>query len=87
MVASSHSFQKNDNPQSVNDYKHVSLLNSAMKLLAEIIANRLKSVILSVVHASQYGFVKGRTIQDFLSWAYHPLSVSEIKERNSHSRA
>lgn len=64
---------KKDSPLTVNDYRPISLLNSALKLLTKIIANRLQPVILSVVHANQYGFIKRRTIQDCLAWAYQFL--------------
>lgn len=64
---------KKDSPQIVNDYRPISLLNSVLKLLTKLIANRLQQVILQVVHANQYGFVKGRTIQDCLAWAYQFL--------------
>jgi retron-type reverse transcriptase len=32
--------------------------------------DRLQKVILSLVHPNQYGFIKTRTIQDCLVWAY-----------------
>lgn len=64
---------KKDSPKIVNDYRPISLLNSALKLLAKLIANRLQQVILKVVHANQYGFIKGGTIQDCLAWAYQFL--------------
>lgn len=51
----------------------ISLLNSALKLLTKLLANRLQVVILSLVHTNQYGFIKGRTIQDCLAWAYQFL--------------
>lgn len=64
---------KKDNPQTVNDYRPVSLLNSALKLLTKILANTLQEVIMTVIHTNQYGFIKGRTIQDCLAWAYQFL--------------
>jgi hypothetical protein len=40
-----------------------------------LLANRLQSVILRVIHQNQYGFIKGRTIQDCLAWALHFLHL------------
>jgi hypothetical protein len=37
-----------------------------MKLMGE----RLQSVIIPLVHQNQYGFIKSRTIQDCLAWAF-----------------
>jgi retron-type reverse transcriptase len=58
---------KKDSHQIVNDYRPISLLNSSLKLLTKIIANILQKVILSIVHTNQYGFIKGRSIQDCLA--------------------
>ena len=46
------------------------LLNCCLKVVTKILANRLQKVILKIVHKNQYGFLKGRTIQDCLAWAY-----------------
>lgn len=62
-------------PKSVNDFRPISLLNSSLKLLTKLIANRLQSVILKVVHTNQYGFIKGRSIQDCLAWAFQYLHL------------
>lgn len=66
---------KNDSPMSVNDYRPISLLNLSLKLLTKLLANRLRRVILSVIHANQYGFIKGRTIHDCLAWAFQFLHI------------
>ena len=57
-------------PESVNDYRPITLLNCFLKLLTKILANRLQKVILKVVHKNQYGFLKGRTIQDCIAWDF-----------------
>lgn len=54
----------------VNDYRPISLLNCTIKLITKLLANRLQSVILELVHVNQYGFLKTRTIQDCIGWAY-----------------
>jgi hypothetical protein len=38
-------------------------------------------VILKVVHANQYGFIKGRTIQDSLAWAFQFLHLYHKSKR------
>lgn len=55
-------------PESVNDYRPISLLNSCLKLITKLLSLRLQRVILSLVHANQYGFLKSRSIQDCLAW-------------------
>jgi hypothetical protein len=66
---------KKDNPQTANDFRPISLLNLSLKVLKKLLANRLQTVILSVIHANQYGFLKGRTIQDSLAWAFQFLHL------------
>jgi hypothetical protein len=62
-----------DNPKKVNDFRPISLVNSAPKLVSNLLASRLQSVILEIVHQNQYGFIKGRTIQDCLGCAFEYL--------------
>jgi hypothetical protein len=42
-------------------------------MVCKFLANRLQSVALEVVHENQYGFIKGKTIQDCLGWAFEFL--------------
>lgn len=60
---------KKDGPQRVSDYRPISLLNSSVKLLTKLLANRLQGPIKGLVHKNQYGFIKERSIQDCLGWA------------------
>jgi hypothetical protein len=64
---------KKDNLESVNDFRPISLLNSSIKMISKLLVNRLQSVALKVVHENQYGFIKGKTIQDCLGWAFEFL--------------
>jgi hypothetical protein len=66
---------KTDSPTSVNDYRPIYLLNYSLKLLTKLLGNRLQWLITSVIHQNQYGFIKARTIQDCLAWAFQFLHV------------
>lgn len=69
------------NPTFVNDYRPISLLNYSLKFLTKLLANRLQKVILRVVHANQYGFIKDRTIQDCLAWAFEFLHICHKSQK------
>ena len=53
-----------------NDYRPISLLNTCFKLITNLLANRLQTKILGLVHVNQYGFLKTRTIQYCVAWGY-----------------
>ena len=55
---------KMDSPQRLNDFRPISLVGSLYKILAKVLANRLKMVIGSVVSETQSAFVKNRQILD-----------------------
>jgi hypothetical protein len=55
---------KGDNPQRLNDFRPISLVGSMYKILAKVLANRLRQVVGSVVSEVQSAFVKERQILD-----------------------
>jgi len=50
--------------QQLNNFRLISLVGSMYKILAKVLANRLRSIIGSVISDSQSAFVKGRQILD-----------------------
>ncbi|KAK2392457.1 hypothetical protein QL285_065815 [Trifolium repens] len=55
---------KVDSPQRLNDFRPISLVGSLDKILAKLLANRLRIVIGSVISETQTAFVKDRHILD-----------------------
>jgi len=53
---------KGEGARKVNDFRPISLLNSSVKLVTKLLANRLQPLITKLIHANQYGFIKSRTI-------------------------
>lgn len=72
---------KKDNPESVDDYRPISLLNYSLKCITKLLSIRLQKVILQLIHNNQYGFIKGRTIQDCLGWAFQFLHICHKSKR------
>jgi hypothetical protein len=72
---------KVDNPMVFSDFRSISLLNSSIKLLTNLLANRLQSEILKIVHQNQYGFIKNRSIKDCLAWSFEYLHICPESKR------
>ena len=66
---------KKENPETVDDYRPISLLNYSLKCITKLLSTRLQSIILQLVHKNQYGFIKSRSIQDCLAWSLEYLHL------------
>lgn len=66
---------KIQSPSSISNYRPISLLNSSIKLVTKLLGNRLQTIITSLVHKNQYGFIKNRTIQNCLAWSFEYLHL------------
>lgn len=60
---------KVDSHESTVDYHPISLINSSLKILSKVLANRLSKVLSSLVDFDQSAFMKGRCILDNITTA------------------
>jgi hypothetical protein len=58
-----------------SDFRPISLVSMALKILTKLIANRVQDIIIPLIHSNQYGFIKSRTIQDVIAWAFEYLNI------------
>lgn len=57
-------------PESLSQYRPISLCNFSLKIITKVMANRLKKILNSFISANQSAFVPGRMIQDSIIVAH-----------------
>jgi hypothetical protein len=72
---------KTNAPETVNDFRPISLTNTCLKFLTKLAANRMQEVIKLTIHVNQYGFIKDRTIQDCLAWDFEYIHQCQQSKR------
>lgn len=55
---------KKPSPQIIDDYRLISLISGAYKIISKVLANRLAKVIDSIIGVNQSAFIAGRNIMD-----------------------
>ncbi|KAK3230491.1 hypothetical protein Dsin_002372 [Dipteronia sinensis] len=71
------------NPETIKDFRPISLVGSMYKILTNVLANRIKKVMDSAIGESQMSFVKGKHISDAITWSgrYNGMfTVSSIRQ-------
>ena len=64
----------------LNNWRPISLLNVVYKLASSVIANRIKTVLESLVHEDQKGFIPGRCIAENVRLIYDVLFETKKQE-------
>ena len=72
---------KPQSPETANDFRPITLLNCCLKLITKLLANRLQKIVLKIIHRNQYGFLKGRSIEDCLAWAFEYIHQCQASGR------
>ena len=62
----------------IQNWRPITLLNTSYKIASSVIAERIKSVLLTIIHSSQNGFISGRNIGNNLRLIYDILVYTDL---------
>lgn len=70
-------------PESLSQYRPISLCNFTLKVITKIMANRLKGILKRVISFNQSAFVPGRLIQDNIFVAHEAFHFLKMKKKGA----
>ena len=72
---------KKTSHKTVNDFRPISLMGISLEVITKLMDDRLQCVILKLIGENQYGFIKGRIIQDCLAWSFEYIHQCQPSKR------
>jgi len=73
---------KKSAPTRTSDYRSLTLINADVKLLARVIANRMKMTISSTLHCSQHCGIPDRSIMDAVTKLRNIITTTEVTKES-----
>jgi hypothetical protein len=73
---------KMDNPETLDDFRPISLCNCAYKIVSKVIARRIKRILSKNILEQQFGFLEGRQIHEAIGIAQeglHSMKTRSLK--------
>lgn len=74
---------KKKNPTRITEYRPISLCNIVLyKLVAKVLANRLKQVLVHIISPTQSAFILRRLISDSILVAFEALHMMDVRMKS-----
>lgn len=73
---------KESNPESLSDYRPISLCNFDYKLISKIIANRIRGRLGEFISSEQFGFLKDRLITDTIGMVRESIHSAKTHKKS-----
>lgn len=77
-------YKRKGSKNMLNNFRPITMLNTDMKILAKILANRLNKVLPTIITTNQAYGVKGRDIADITSGIRDIISVLNERQENGY---
>ncbi|GKV37508.1 hypothetical protein SLEP1_g45534 [Rubroshorea leprosula] len=74
---------KVENPQRIEEYRPISLIGAMYKILAKLLANRLRKVLDKIIGEQQMAFIEGRQLMDGVVIANEVIDEAKRKRLKS----
>lgn len=73
-------YGKTKNPQSLNEFRPISLIACNIKIKAKVLASRTKGVLPGIITSSQIDFIQGRLFLDGVLVANEVVNIAKKKK-------
>lgn len=68
------------NPNQPNGFRPLSLVNTDIKIISQVLASHLEKVIPALIHPDQTGFIKGRHSAVNICKLFNSMQLSEYQK-------
>lgn len=75
---------KDQTPTTVNEFRPIALLNSSLKIMSKILANRLSPLLENLNGDYQLGFIKGRNILEGVAQAHEVIHHTKRTQQDTY---